>query len=208
LTTAIRNNRAELLSVPRIVLASASPRRVDLMREAGWDFEVLVSGAEEAEHHGEGPDFLAMENARRKWAAIAPSRPEDIVIAADTVVWLEGKFFAKPRDMAHAFEMVSALVGRTHSVVTGVVLGSHSQGASEFAETTLVTFRDFSASDIEDYLREINPLDKAGAYAAQGEGGRIISEIAGLRSNVIGLPIERVGEHLVSLGLRPQGRQV
>jgi septum formation protein len=194
--------------MPRIVLASASPRRVDLMLEAGWEFEVVVSRAEEAEHHGEGPDFLAMENARRKWAAIAPSRPEDIVIAADTVVWLEGKFFAKPRDMAHAFEMVSALVGRTHSVVTGVVLGSHSQGASEFAETTLVTFRDFSASDIEDYLREINPLDKAGAYAAQGEGGRIISEIAGLRSNVIGLPIERVGEHLVSLGLRPQGRQV
>ena len=178
------------------------------MREAGWEFEVVVSGAEEAEHHGEGPDFLAMENARRKWAAIAPSRPEDIVIAADTVVWMEGKFFAKPRDMDHAFEMVSALVGRTHSVVTGVVLGSHSQGASEFAETTLVTFRDFSASDIEDYLREINPLDKAGAYAAQGEGGRIISEIAGLRSNVIGLPIERVGEHLGSLGLRPQGRQV
>ena len=194
--------------MPRIVLASASPRRVDLMREAGWEFEVVVSGAEEAEHHGEGPDFLAIENARRKWAAIAPSRPEDIVIAADTVVWLEGKFFAKPRDFDYAFEMVSALVGRTHSVVTGVVLGSHSQGASEFAETTLVTFRDFSASDIEDYLREINPLDKAGAYAAQGEGGRIIAEIAGLRSNVIGLPIERVGEHLGWLGLWPQCRQV
>ena len=178
------------------------------MREAGWEFEVVVSGAEEAEHHGEGPDILAIENARRKWAAIAPSRPEDIVIAADTVVWLEGKFFAKPRDFDHAFEMVSALVGRTHSVVTGVVLGSHSRGASEFAETTLVTFRDFSASEVEDYLREINPLDKAGAYAAQGEGGRIIAEIAGLRSNVIGLPIERVGEHLGWLGLRPQCRQV
>ena len=82
------------------------------------------------------------------------------------------------------------------------------KGASEFTETTLVTFRDFSASDIEAYLREINPLDKAGAYAAQGEGGGIIAEIAGLRSNVIGLPIERVGEHLGRLGLRPQCRQV
>ncbi|MFM8982884.1 MAG: Maf family protein, partial [Spartobacteria bacterium] len=92
------------MSAPRIVLASASPRRVDLMREAGWDFEVLVSGAEEVEFHGGGPDFLALENARRKWSAIASQRPDDIVIAADTVVWMEGKFFAKPRDMAHAFE--------------------------------------------------------------------------------------------------------
>jgi septum formation protein len=196
------------LSAPRIVLASASPRRVDLLREAGWDFEVLVSGAEEAEHHDRGPESLALENARRKWSSIAAARPDDIVIAADTVVWMEGDFFGKPRDMAHAFEMVSALAGRMHSVVTGVVLGSHSQGASEFAETTLVTFRNFSASEIEVYIREINPLDKAGAYAAQGEGGRIIAEIQGLRSNVIGLPIERVGEYLGSLGLKPQRRQV
>ena len=178
------------------------------MREAGWDFEVLVSGAEEAEHHGGGPEFLALENARRKWASVATTRPENIVIAADTVVWLEGKFLAKPRDMAHAFEMVSTLAGRTHSVVTGVVIGSYSRGASEFAETSLVTFQNFSPKEIEDYLGEIYPLDKAGAYAAQGEGGRIISEIAGLKSNVIGLPIERVGEYLVSLGLKPQRRQV
>lgn len=189
-------------------MASASPRRVDLLREAGWDFEVLVSGAEEAEHHDGGPESLALENARRKWSSIAAARPDDIVIAADTVVWMEGGFFGKPRDMAHAFEMVSALAGRMHSVVTGVVIGSHSQGASEFAETTLVTFRSFSASEIEVYIREINPLDKAGAYAAQGEGGRIIAEIQGLRSNVIGLPIERVGEYLGSLGLKSQRRQV
>lgn len=178
------------------------------MREAGWDLEVLVSGAEEVEFHSGGPDFLALENARRKWSAIASQRPEDIVIAADTVVWMEGEFFAKPRDMAHAFEMVSTLAGRTHSVVTGVVLGSHARGASEFAETSLVTFREFSGSEISDYLREINPLDKAGSYAAQGEGGRIIEKIDGLLSNVIGLPIERVGEHLASLGLKPQRRQV
>jgi len=178
------------------------------MREAGWDFEVLVSGAEEVEFHSGGPDFLALENARRKWSAIALQRPDDIVIAADTVVWMEGGFFAKPRDMDHAFEMVSTLAGRTHSVVTGVVLGSHARGASEFAETSLVTFRKFSRSEISDYLREINPLDKAGSYAAQGEGGRIIEKIDGLLSNVIGLPIERVGEHLAALGLKPQRRQV
>ena len=83
------------------------------MREAGWNFEVLVSGAEEAEHHGGGPESLALENARRKWASVAVARPDDIVIAADTVVWLDGKFFAKPRDMAHAIEMVSELSGRT-----------------------------------------------------------------------------------------------
>lgn len=178
------------------------------MREAGWDFEVLVSGAEEAEHHSGGPESLARENARRKWIAVAATQPEAIVIAADTVVWMEGEFFAKPRDLAHAFEMVSILSGRTHSVVTGVVLGSHSCGSEEFAETSLVTFRDFSGSEIADYLRDINPLDKAGSYAAQGVGGRIIAEIQGFRSNVIGLPVERVGERLVSLGLKPQRRQV
>jgi septum formation protein len=178
------------------------------MREAGWDFEVLVSGAEEMETHGGGPAFLALENARRKWAAIAKDRQNDIVIAADTVVWMEGKFLAKPRDFEHAFEMVSMLVGRTHSVLTGVVLGSHAQGASEFAETSLVTFRNFSERQIRDYLREINPLDKAGSYAAQGEGGRIISKIEGLLSNVIGLPIERVGESLAALGMKPQRRQL
>ena len=178
------------------------------MREAGWDFEVLVSGADEAEFHGWGADFLALENARRKWTSVASSRPDDIVIAADTVVWMEGKFFAKPRDMDHAFEMVSTLAGRTHSVVTGVVIGCRARGASEFAETSLVTFRNFSGSEIADYLRQIHPLDKAGSYAAQGEGGRIIAKIDGLLSNVIGLPIERVGEHLVALGLKPQRRQV
>jgi septum formation protein len=178
------------------------------MREAGWDFEVLVSGADEAECHGGGPEFLAIENARRKWSAVAADHSESIVIAADTVVWMEGQFFAKPRDLAHAFEMVSALSGRTHSVVTGVVIGSHTRGPEEFAETSLVTFRNFSGNEIADYLRDINPLDKAGSYAAQGEGGRIIAEIQGLRSNVIGLPIERVGERLVSLGLTPQRRQV
>jgi septum formation protein len=196
------------LSAPEIVLASASPRRVDLLREAGWDFEVLVSGAEEAEDHGSGPESLAVENARRKWDAVSISRPGQVVIAADTVVWMQGKFFAKPRDLVHAFEMLSALMGRTHSVVTGVVIGSREQGAFEFAETSLVTFQKFTEAEIADYLQEINPLDKAGSYAAQGAGGRIIAEIQGLCSNVIGLPIERVSAHLVALGLKPQRRQV
>jgi septum formation protein len=196
------------LSAPEIVLASASPRRVDLLREAGWDFEVLVSGAEEAEDHGSGPESLAVENARRKWDSVSISRPGQVVIAADTVVWMQGKFFAKPRDLAHAFEMVSALTGRTHSVVTGVVIGRRERGAFEFAETSLVTFQKFTEAEIADYLQEINPLDKAGSYAAQGAGGRIIAEIQGLRSNVIGLPIESVSAHLVALGLKPQRRQV
>lgn len=196
------------MSAPRIVLASASPRRVDLLQEAGWDFELLVSGAEEAEDHGGGPESLALENARRKWDAVSISRPGQVVIAADTVVWMQGKFFAKPRDLAHAFEMVSTLAGRTHSVVTGVVLGSRERGAFEFAETSLVTFQKFTEGEIADYLQEINPLDKAGSYAAQGAGGRIIAEIQGLRSNVIGLPIERVSAYLMALGLRPQRRQV
>lgn len=196
------------LSAPRIVLASASPRRVELMREAGWIFETSVSGAEELEFHSEGPEALALENARRKWHSIAAGGSADVVIAADTVVWNEGIFYAKPRDLAHAREMLAALSGKTHRVVTGVVFGSIQKGPAAFAETSLVTFRAISPREIEDYTRLINPLDKAGAYAAQGEGGKIIARLEGSLSNVIGLPIERLGEELVNHGLRPQPRQV
>ena len=178
------------------------------MREAGWDFEVVVSGAGECENHEAGPEALALENARRKWAAVAALRPGNLVIAADTVVWREGIFYGKPRDFSHAREMLAELGGRSHRVVTGVVIGGHSAVPLEFAEITEVAFHPLTTDDIEDYFVSIDPLDKAGGYAAQGEGGRIISRFEGLLSNVIGLPIERVSAVLSELGLKPQARQV
>lgn len=179
---------------PRVVLASASPRRLDLLQAAGYEVVTAVSGALEEEFSKSGPDDLALLNARRKWQVVAQKNPRDSVIAADTVVWLDGRFYGKPSDMADAQRMISELAGKTHLVVTGVVMG---RGVPiEFTETTRVTFHELSLGEIQNYLASINPLDKAGAYAAQNDEGRIICKIDGLLSNVIGLPVERVMEIL------------
>ena len=154
-----------------------------------------VSGAEEIEDHSLKPDFLALENARLKWRAIATRRPADFIVAADTVVWKDGKFYGKPADLEEARRMLALLVGHRHEVVTGVVAGRLA-GPVEFAERSLVTFHDLSPSSIEGYLASINPLDKAGGYAAQDDGGRLIAKIEGSRSNVIGLPMDRLAEVL------------
>ena len=178
-----------------VVLASASPRRLHLLKEAGYDVEVDFSGAEEIEDHSLTPDSLALKNARLKWRVIAERRPEDFILAADTVVWLGGRFYGKPADLPEARVMLASLVGRTHEVVTGVVVGRLS-GCVEFAEHSMVTFHDLNAESIDRYLESINPLDKAGGYAAQDDGGRLIAKIEGSVSNVIGLPMERLGEVL------------
>ena len=178
-----------------LVLASASPRRLQLLRHAGWEVEVDVSGSEEIEDHSLKPDFRALENARLKWRAIATRRPTDFIVAADTVVWRDGKFYGKPADLEDARRMLALLVGRSHEVVTGVVAGRLA-GPVEFAERSRVTFHDLSPASIEGYLASINPLDKAGGYAAQENGGRLIAKIQGSLSNVIGLPMERLAEVL------------
>jgi len=178
-----------------LVLASASPRRLQLLREAGWSVEVDISGADEIEDHSLTPDALAIENARRKWQAISARRPEDLIVAADTVVWLEGRFYGKPANLSEARKMLASLVGRTHQVVTGVVVGNRSSPV-EFSELSMVTFHDLTPESIEAYLCSINPLDKAGGYAAQDDGGRLIEKIEGSLSNVIGLPMERLAEVL------------
>ena len=179
-----------------LVLASASPRRLQLLKQAGFHVEVDISGAEEIEDHALTPDNLALENARLKWRAIATRRPEDFILAADTVVWLGGRFYGKPSDLAEARQMLASLVGRTHEVVTGVVVGRLS-GCVEFAEHSMVTFHDLNSVSIARYLESINPLDKAGGYAAQDDDGRLIAKIEGSRSNVIGLPMERLAEVLL-----------
>jgi len=179
------------LNLPRIVLASASPRRKDLLQQEGYEVVIAVSGVEELEFSTEGPAFLALENARLKWRPVARQYPDLPVVAADTVVWLGGQFFGKPKDMLDARRMLAELSGKTHSVVTGVVAGKKGK-FTEFAETSLVTFRDLSEEEIRTYLNDIHPLDKAGAYAAQNDEGRIIQKIDGLLSNVIGLPVERL----------------
>lgn len=186
----------------RIVLASASPRRKWLLEGAGYTVTCEVSGAEEIEDLSFSPSALALENAWRKARPVAAKFPGETVVAADTVVALEGRFFGKPASPDDAFRMLTELSGRTHEVVTGVALCRPHQPETSFAVSSLVTFRPLREEGIRAYLAEIHPYDKAGGYAAQDDGGRIIAGIEGSVTNVIGLPLEWLGEVLGRPGVR------
>lgn len=176
----------------KVVLASASPRRKQLLEDAGYHVTCIVSGADEIEDHSFQPAGLALENAVRKAGVVAGKFPNQIVIAADTVVWRSGRFFGKPADLDEAFRMLRELAGNTHEVVTGVVIHFPEKESVSFAESSLVTFHPLSDDQIRQYLLSIHPLDKAGGYAAQNDEGRIIKRIEGSVTNVIGLPLEQI----------------
>lgn len=177
---------------PRLILASRSPRRQQLLESAGVHPVIAPSDIEELVEHPESPRHLAMENAQLKARALASKYPVDVILAADTIVVLHGKIFGKPGNLDEASQMLSALSGETHEVVTAVCIMCQSVPAVvQFEEVTRVRFRVLSEADIDNYLRKIDPLDKAGAYAAQEDEGRIIECVEGSMSNVIGLPLER-----------------
>jgi septum formation protein len=179
--------------LPPLILASASPRRVQLLREMGLEFRVVVSNAPESQPEHLPPGESARLNAHRKAAVIARRHPDSLIIGADTVVCLENETFGKPADLEHARSMLSTLQGKSHQVITGVCL-MHRAGRKEhlFAESTEVVFRPLSQDQINNYLAKTNPLDKAGAYAIQEHGDLIVSNISGSFSNVVGLPVERL----------------
>lgn len=179
------------------MLASRSLRRRDLLAEAGITALCEPADVEELAELDGPPAGLAIANAELKAMAVAMSRPAEVVLGADTVVLLDGEIFGKPRDLAQAEEMLGRLAGRTHEVITGVCLVEWAKPAIvKFSETTRVRFRPLTAGEIRDYLASIDPLDKAGAYAAQEDGGRIIECVEGSFSNVVGLPVERTREAL------------
>ncbi len=191
----------EMASLPSMVLASASPRRVFLLRELGANFETLPADVEElTSDAGLPPEELALENARRKARAVAVYRPETVVLGADTIVAFENRIFGKPRDFAEAEAMLCALGGREHRVVTAVCLVRKcvSQEVT-FCETSYVTLRNLSEPQRRVYLQRIQPLDKAGAYAAQDDRGELIASLRGSVSNVIGLPLEALRLHLAQI---------
>jgi septum formation protein len=190
---------------PRLILASASPRRRELLSRAGFDFEVVVPEVDEIQSDKLTLCEATCWNALRKGLAVARRRPNDVVLAADTLVALECQVIGKPADRAEAVRILRLLSGQTHYVSSGVFIAHLAVGRSEsFGVISRVVFKKLSDARIENYLDRIDPLDKAGAYAAQGFGRAIIARISGSRSNVIGLPIEKTGAALRRFGIRPQ----
>lgn len=188
----------------RVVLASASPRRRHLLESAGFEVIVRPSSVEELSG-GLPPRVLVLANAEMKAAEVAASTSGDLVLGADTIVVLEGEILGKPRDLDHAVEMLRRLSGRTHEVLTGVcMLRGGTVARCSFVESTHVAFRPLDDAVIADYLREINPLDKAGSYAAQEDRGRLIERIEGSMENVIGLPVVRVIEAMENHFAEPE----
>ena len=185
------------MTLPPLILASASPRRSELLRELGVEFQVIPGHAPEIHHEQMTAGELCQINAYRKARGIAKQFPDALVLGADTLVYLGTTLFGKPAHLPDARVMLAQLQGRTHQVVTGVCL-FHLRGhhCRIFAENTAVTFHPLSAAQIEDYLQRMNPLDKAGAYAIQEHGGRIVANISGSFSNVVGLPLERLRAEL------------
>jgi len=174
-----------------LVLASASPRRQELLRSAGINFEVQPADIPENALPGEAAKDCAERLAREKALAVARQRPHDCVLGADTVVVVDGQLLGKPSDAADATRMLRLLSGREHQVITGVCLVVSAQ-PSIASETTLVTVSEITEKDIADYIASGEPIDKAGAYAIQGLASRWIPRIEGDYSNVVGLPVALV----------------
>jgi len=194
----------------KLILASSSPRRAEVLRDAGISFEICApQHIDETAHPGETAQAMVARLAEAKARAAAQhvsvSSGNCIVIGADTAVELDGEIFGKPRDASHAREMLAALGGRTHHVLTGIFVLRLPDGAARAAvEDTSVTFAALGQGEIEAYVASGEPMDKAGAYAIQGIAGRYISRIEGCYFNVVGLPLARVHALLRDLGWTDQ----
>ncbi|MCI6399683.1 Maf family protein [Lawsonibacter sp.] len=185
-----------------IVLASRSPRRRQLLEQMGLrDFRIVCSDADETASPGLTPPALVEALSARKAAAVQHAAAAgDLIIAADTVVALDGRILGKPADGPDAFAMLSALSGRRHQVYTGLTVVCGAQRLTEH-EVTAVTFRSLSSAEICAYIATGEPMDKAGAYGIQGRGALFVEGIEGDYYNVMGLPVCRLGRILARLGV-------
>lgn len=185
---------------PPLILASASPRRQDLLREAGIQFEVSPARIMEQRQNGEPPLEYALRLAREKADAVAQKFPGHYVLGADTIVVVEEEVLEKPSDRADAARMLRRLSGRGHQVTTAVCLITPERHKDTRACTTRVFFRELKEEEIQQYIATQEPMDKAGAYAIQGGAARWTSRMEGEYSNVVGLPLSLVTEMLRANG--------
>jgi septum formation protein len=190
---------------PALLLASNSPRRRELLLEAGFDFEIFAPKVAERFDVDLTLRELTALNAIRKAMATARLRPKNTVLAADTLVAVGDEVLGKPKDRNEAVAMLERLSGRAHEVCTAVFICNLAWAKStSFCEISRVRFRRLNRAKVDDYLARVNPLDKAGAYAAQGFGREIIVRIDGSYTNVVGLPMERTIPALAEFGIKPQ----
>jgi septum formation protein len=187
-----------------IVLASASPRRRQLLEAAGYSCDVHPMDVDETRRPGEPADHYVMRVARLKADAAAARFPDRIVLAADTAVVADEEVFGKPADAADAARMLRALAGRPHRVLTGVAVRAPGE-IRTYVETTTVWFSPLSEADIAWYVASGEPSDKAGAYAVQGLASRFVTRIDGSYANVVGLPVASVALVLGELALPGTG---
>lgn len=184
-----------------IVLASASPRRKELLSKAGIEFEICAANIPENPRIGELPIAFAERMAQEKAEAVWRSRPNRVVLAADTVVALGDEILGKPCDAEDVLRMLRLLSGKGHKVTTGVCLLGPDFGGVR-SETTTVTFSEISDRDISEYVASGEPFDKAGAYAIQGGAARWVKKIEGDYNNVVGLPVDLALKMLRKHGAR------
>ena len=185
-----------------LILASGSPRRKELLSLMGIPYEVDVSDADETVEGTPAPEALVLELSRRKALSVAERHADALVLAADTIVYMDGiGVLGKPKTHERAAQMLSELSGRWHEVYTGLTLLDTGTGTlTQRAERTRVHFAAMTQREIEDYAATGEPLDKAGAYAIQGMGGMFVDKIDGSHSNVIGLPMSALRELLAQTG--------
>ncbi len=178
-----------------LILASSSPRRRELLTEAGIAFTVHPADIDEAHRAGESPIAFTLRLAREKAEAVSAQHPGATVLGADTIVVCDEEILGKPSNETDAARMLNKLSGRDHQVITGVALVSLS-GTQTHAETTIVTMRKITEEEIQNYIATGEPMDKAGAYAIQGAASAFIPQIVGDYSNVVGLPMKLVRQML------------
>jgi len=187
---------------PRLILASASSRRQELLQKAGVAFTVVPSDIPETVQVGETPEEYVLRVAAEKALDVARKYPDTWVLGADTIVEIDGEVLGKPRDQADGQRMLRLLSGRTHQVITAfVLLDEENQVRAKQMVSSSVTFKSLSDTQIHEYLATGEPFDKAGAYAVQGLGASLVERIEGSYTNVVGLPIDEVLTALRTVGL-------
>ena len=195
-------NGAVVSAPPRLILASASPRRKDLLRALGVPFRVLPSRVDEVPRPGESPTRFVARAAFEKAEEVAGRRPSSWVLSADTIVVVDGEILGKPKDLHDAERMLKLLRGRDHIVYTGLCARQNAKKWTRIVQTT-ITMRPYSDADIAAYIATGNPLDKAAAYAIQHNGFRPVANVSGCYANVMGLPLCHLARTLRAMKVEP-----